>query len=478
MKKTMFHSCLMFLILLSASFNPYDNGKVSAINRTGWSWSETEIVSFESDLPSHFPDVAIDSSNNLHVVWDDITDGYMIYYAKWDVSTETWSSMELVSPDSTVVAERPAIAIDKDDNIHVVWNDDTNYFGTAGTDHDVCYSMKAASSNSWTGVEIISTESTSFSGYAQIDCDGEGNLHVVWYDGTDYLSCGLDTDIFYKKWYASSSSWGVAEVVSTESDDFSNRAQICVTADEYIFVAWQDDSTFDLSGPDKDIFFKRKKPSGDWLTTEVLSWLSDSQSEYVDIECEDNGRIHAVWNDYSNILESGSDIDAFYCMYAPNLDAWTNIEVVSDMCVLSSSQPAVTVDKFGDVHVVWHDSTPHGGSGSDYDVMYRILDGTSRTWFQELVVSTENDDNSYYSVVRTDTAGTVHIIWQDAMDFLGSGTDYDVFYRKLSGPIDETTQPGIFQALDIGEIIILAAIFGGFQIILAVITYLLLRKRK
>ncbi len=165
-------------------------------------------------------------------------------------------------------------------------------------------------------------------------------------------------------------------------------------------------------------------------------------------------------------------------MYAPNLDSWTNIEVVSDMCVLSSSQPAVSVDQFFDFHVVWHDSTPHGGSGSDYDVMYRILDGTSRTWSQELVVSTENDDNSYYSVVRTDTTGTLHIIWQDAMDFLVSGTDYDVFYRKLSGPIDETTQPGIFLTLDVGEIIFLAAIIGGFQIILAVITYLLLRKRK
>ncbi|MCE7746803.1 MAG: hypothetical protein GPJ51_00270 [Candidatus Heimdallarchaeota archaeon] len=146
--------------------------------------------------------------------------------------------------------------------------------------------------------------------------------------------------------------------------------------------------------------------------------------------------------------------------------------------VLSSSQPAVSVDQFCDVHVVWHDSTPHGGSGSDYDVMYRILDGTSRTWSQELVVSTENDDNSYYSVVRTDTTGTVHIIWQDAMDFLGSCTEYDVFYRKLSGSITETTQTGIFQTMDIGEIIILAAIVGGFQIILTVITYLLLRKRK
>ncbi len=459
-------------------FTSFRNPTVYAIDRSGWSWDEIEVISIESTLSSHYPDLAIDSSNNLHAVWDDNTGGYMIYYAMWDALTETWSSMELVSPDSTVVAERPSIAIDKDDNIHVVWNDDTNYYGTAGSDPDVCYSMKAADSSSWTSVEIISTESTGFSVYPKIDCDGEGNLHVVWYDGTVYGGSGADADIFYKKWHASSSSWGVAEVVSTESDDFSGLPQLCVTEDEHIFVAWRDNSNYDLSGVDSDIFFKRKKPSGDWLTTEVLSWSSDLHSEYVYIECEDNGRVHAVWNDYSDILDSGTDIDIFYCMYSPNLDTWTNIEVVSDMCILSSSRPSLTVDRFGDVHCVWQDSSPHGSSGSDYDVMYRIKDGTSRTWSQELVVSTENDDNSYNPIVKTDTAGAVHIIWQDAMDFLGSGSDYDVFYRKLSGPITETTQPGIFQTLDIGEIIILVAILGGFQIILAVITYLLLRKRK
>ena len=97
-------------------------------------------------------------------------------------------------------------------------------------------------------------------------------------------------------------------------------------------------------------------------------------------------------------------------------------------------------------------------------------------------MSTDNDDNSYYAEIQTDQYGYAHIVWQDAMDYLDSGSDYDIFYRKFSGQIDgevtNTSGTGIFQNLEYGEIIILAGIVGGFQIILAIITFLALRRKK
>lgn len=98
---------------------------------------------------------------------------------------------------------------------------------------------------------------------------------------------------------------------------------------------------------------------------------------------------------------------------------------------------------------------------------------------QEFVVSVDNDDNSYYPEIAADPNGFIHIVWQDAMDYLGSGTEYDIFYRKFSGTIEVTeTESGLFQNLDVGEIIILVSILGGFQIILAVITYFALKRKK
>jgi len=255
--------------------------------------------------------------------------------------------------------------------------------------------MKATGSSSWTSVEVISTESTGPSYYPDVSCDRDGNLHVVYYDSTDYLSSGVDSDIFYKKRSASTSNWGIAEVISTESDADSSTPKICVTEDEHLYVIWADDADYDLSGADSDIFFKQKKPSDDWETATVLSWFSDDHCFEPEIACEENGRIHVVWKDYSNILNSGLDKDIIYTMYAPNLDSWTTPYLVSSMCNLDSSYPYIAVDKFGDIHIVWRDLTPIGASGSDTDILYRIFDSSSLTWSQALVVSTDSTTTVY-----------------------------------------------------------------------------------
>jgi len=537
-----------------------------SVDRSSWSWQEMEVVSIDAIINSRYPEIAIDSKNNVHIVWEEWTGGYDIHYRMWNYQTKSWSATENIAPLSGV-AERPSIAIDKNDNVHVVWNDDNNYYGTTGTDWDIVYRMKAADSDTWTDIEVVSTESTDHSVYPSIDVDGSGNLHVVWYDGTDYLGCGTDADVFYKKWHSASSSWGTAEVVSTESTDHSSIAEVCVTDDEHVFVAWSDDTDYDSCGVDRDIFFKRRSPSGIWSSTEVISWLATAQSEYVDIDCEDNGRIHIVWNDYTDMKDSGSDIDVFYVLYDPNLSTWLEPEVVSQVSTMSSSQATINIDVEGDIHILWHDTVPYGGCGSDYDVLYIRKDSSTNTWSSTSVVSAESNGNSLYPEFKTDEFGYLHAIWVDNMDYLGAGTDLDIFYKKYVGPpgkpilssiipnpsplgnitlewndvigaeeysiynsssyitdiselvpitisensfVDSITIPGVyyyaivasnewgdsdlsnvesveilvstdppgfFQSLRLGEIVVLAAILGGFQLILTIITYTLLKSR-
>lgn len=67
------------------------------------------------------------------------------------------------------------------------------------------------------------------------------------------------------------------------------------------------------------------------------------------------------------------------------MHTWTTFEVVTDMCVLASNRPDVAVDVFGDIHVVWHDTTPYGGSNSDADIIYRIRDSSTQTWSKNLL---------------------------------------------------------------------------------------------
>jgi len=226
---------IILTIVLGFSIRTYEPKSLSniissyiqneSIDRSSWFWQDMEVVSVDATINSRYPEIAIDSKNNIHIVWEEWTGGYDIHYRMWDYQSKTWSLTENIAPLSGI-AERPSIAIDKNDNIHVVWNDDNNYYGTAGIDWDIVYRMKAADSDTWTDIEVVSTESTGHSVYPSIDVDGSGNLHVVWYDGTDYLGCGTDADVFYKKWHSASSVWGTTEVVSTESTDHSSIAEV------------------------------------------------------------------------------------------------------------------------------------------------------------------------------------------------------------------------------------------------------------
>ena len=47
---------------------------LSNIDRTGWWWTETEVMSLESSGGSFAAEAAIDSENNIHLVWNDAED--------------------------------------------------------------------------------------------------------------------------------------------------------------------------------------------------------------------------------------------------------------------------------------------------------------------------------------------------------------------------------------------------------------------
>ena len=102
---------------------------------------------FWNDDDSYDPTIAIDSNNNIHVAWEDETDGVWgtddeIMYANYEESTG-WSNVTVISDgygnntwndDDT---EDPAIVVGNDRIIHVVWEDDTN--GVWGFDSEIMY---------------------------------------------------------------------------------------------------------------------------------------------------------------------------------------------------------------------------------------------------------------------------------------------------------------------------------------------------
>ena len=88
------------------------------------------------------------------------------------------------------------------------------------------------------------------------------------------------------------------------------------------------------------------------------------------------------------------------------------------------------------------------------------------------MVSTESWDFSFAPTIAVDDAGNVHIAWEDWTNYSDSGTDYDIFYKRL---VELPSEPSEQFPLTI-IIIACISIAGGIGV--AGITIFLLRKRK
>jgi hypothetical protein len=74
---------------------------------------------------SYEPEIAVDSSGNINFVWEDDTAGNgEVYFSRSQDGGSTWSAVINLS-STTADSDNPCIAIDSSGNINIVWEDDT-----------------------------------------------------------------------------------------------------------------------------------------------------------------------------------------------------------------------------------------------------------------------------------------------------------------------------------------------------------------
>ncbi|MBI4726714.1 T9SS type A sorting domain-containing protein [candidate division TA06 bacterium] len=127
--------------------------------------------------------MAVDSQNNIHAVWHG--GDYTVWYCKWNWTT--WSVPYQLEADSSIDKAWPDIAIDSKGNIHVVameyrlsQGDPLTYFINDGT--------------GWSKQPNPPDPSTSNSCYPRISIGLDDTIHLVWEERdtgyTGYYTCG------------------------------------------------------------------------------------------------------------------------------------------------------------------------------------------------------------------------------------------------------------------------------------------------
>ena len=281
---------------------------------------------------SVFSDVAVDSSNHVHIVWGDPSSGnFEIFYRKSTDGGQTWDSAKKLTwnaGDSNFAA----LAVNSSSGIHVVWYDDTP------GNHEI-YSRRSTNGGStWTVTKRLTWNSGS-SYHPTITVDSTNNIHMTWNDDSN----DGNFEIYCKRSTDGGSTWPKFKRLTRNAGD-SFRPVIAVGSSSTIHVAWHD-RTF-LS---PDIFYRRSTDGGNtWDGAKRLTWNAGF-SEYPAIASDANNRIHVVWQD-----NSPGNLEIYHKRSTNAGSTWSKQKRLT-WNPGPSYNPDIAVDSSDTIHVVWSD---------------------------------------------------------------------------------------------------------------------------
>jgi len=248
-------------------------------NSTTHSWSDIEIITDEGLEP----DIAVDGSGNVFIAWTKYgtTD---IYITRWSIDFKVWIEEGRISERDE--ARRSSITVDQSGNFHIVWR------AVNGSEPDnVYYRQWNASATSWGAIENVSSQCVDYSYAPIIATDSSNNLHVAWEDTSDYNNAGTDKDIFYRFRNASSEIWGTTEIVSDQSDSDSQFPSLCVDSADNTYITWSRDFTkiFVKS-------FNASSKSWNKKEGPIHDSQIQGGSRGPSISADDNQNVYMIWN--------------------------------------------------------------------------------------------------------------------------------------------------------------------------------------
>ncbi len=403
-------SLVLSIILMLGSFNlPLHtennnlNDKTFNIRTSDLDFTNATVISdgiqdiIWNDGISSYPEIALDHYGNIHVVWNDDTDGtwgsdYEIMYCNYSISSG-WSIAKVISDGymgeywNDGFSIYPDIAIDSSGNIHVVWIDDTD--GIWGSDYEIMYTSYSPSTG-WANITVISDGYNDIywndgsSLQPSITTDNDDKIHVVWEDETIGI-WGTDTEIMYTS-YSTSTGWSNATIISDGhnniywNQEYSIDPDIAIDSSNKIHVVWED-NTDGIWGSDPEIMYTSYTSTSGWSLPTVVSdgymgdYWNNEASEYASIAIDPSDSIHIAWQDETNGIW-GDDLEIIYAYFSEG-DGWSNATVISDGAggIYWNDGESRSVSIAADInnaHIVWEDTTS-GIWGVDTEIMYTSI---------------------------------------------------------------------------------------------------------
>lgn len=279
--------------------------------------------------------IAVDSTGNIYVVWENDTLNLGIFFSHSTDGGATFSAPALLSTNPSG-SMSPQIATGLSGTLSVVWEDDANAAS------DISFSHSSDSGATFSVPESLSLH-TGNSTNAQLALDASGNIDIIWEND----SRG-NFDVFFSR----SSDNGATFSAPTDISNGSGTAQnglIGLDPKGNIYLVWQDGTA---PGANPDIFFALSGDGGVTFSTPLNISNNSGISEAPFLTIDAGANIDVAWQDNS----SGNQ-DIFFSRSADSGATFSSPINLSNDSGLSLAAD-MAADSKGNLNLTWQDSTP------------------------------------------------------------------------------------------------------------------------
>lgn len=253
-------------------------------------WSPTETVNDVLASIQLTPAVVLGPDGAAHAVWRDGRpggSGYDIYYSRRDPSTGTWSANERVNNVTTGNQDEPALAVDSANNVYVVWND-----RRIADDADIFFSKRPAATGTWSAsVRVNDDGAGKRQDFPSIALTPSGDAIAVW---RDQRGGGTKYNTYSSRLPAGTSTWATNRIVTDNANAVKQQVEVAVGSDGVAYAVWHDQRSGNA-----DIWFSTLAAGGTtWAANTKVSDDPGSATQTLpDIGVDASGNLIVVWED-------------------------------------------------------------------------------------------------------------------------------------------------------------------------------------
>jgi hypothetical protein len=354
----------LYVVWDEENFSDYNDRDVifKLWNASTSSWENNETVSKNLNLTSRRPDIAF-YLNDLYVVWQDEWDNInsedILYTHR--IPSGMWVIIKnLTKPNPSQIKEYPSICIGQDLSIHIVWAEQNV---SNSDDYDIYYSKNFLT------YERITNNSDGKATNPQIICDSDGNPHIVW---EEFIEATFSINIRHI-WY--NGGWDAIDTISPSASlSESKNSKLALDSSGNVHVVWYTHAIYPFPPYDSYNIYHRvwNRISDTWNPMNSIVYAK-LPNLHPDIAIDTLDNIHIVYDDEPSA--PAGDRDIYYKNYLNSTSSWSVAQ-----CVVNGTEsalnPSITTDTNDIIHIVWEDLSNLNNSGVDKDIFYRGLNLT------------------------------------------------------------------------------------------------------